>query len=65
MSIYHLISYDEDDDNMMTSIKIENHYEVNINLIILFLDSVSLKNGVQYCLDPSMKKVQRLLTRLM
>ncbi|XP_045572139.1 C-X-C motif chemokine 11-1 [Salmo salar] len=25
---------------------------------------VSLKNGVQYCLDPSMK-VQRLLTRLM
>ncbi|CAB1337069.1 unnamed protein product [Coregonus sp. 'balchen'] len=26
---------------------------------------VSLKNGVQYCLDPSMKKVQKLLTRLM
>ncbi|XP_071254397.1 C-X-C motif chemokine 11-1-like [Salvelinus alpinus] len=26
---------------------------------------VSLKNGVQYCLDPSMKKVQRLLNRLM
>nr|ACO13449.1 Macrophage inflammatory protein 2 precursor [Esox lucius] len=26
---------------------------------------VSLKNGVQYCLDPKMKIVQNLLTRLM
>ncbi|CAB1325209.1 unnamed protein product [Coregonus sp. 'balchen'] len=26
---------------------------------------VSLENGLQYCLDPSMKNVQNLLTRLM